>query len=567
MIKADMLYQIHLRLGELLEKPKQPFGGCAVILFGDILQLKPVMGKYIFDLPRSSDYHAYFNIDSLWNTFNVVQLLTNHRQGEDHTYAELLNRVRTGSQNANDYKLLQERVRPLNHPDIPKDALFVTCFNKDVNTINAAKLDQVEGQLIEIQAKISSTAQKEPKTKTSNDGSIFNTPLQKHLALKKGAKVMLTSNIDTMDCLTNGAMGKVVDFIYDQKGAVKTILVHFKDEKVGKQTRLKHPNLQQQYPEIQVFPIQKFEFKFSLSKKQTNNQMLTALQFPLKLCFACTAHKVQGLTVAKPNSLIVDLRGIREPAQGYVMLSRVQALNQLYIIEEIPADNLYPSKEAVKELMRLFQISDNNNELRIRQSIAVSSLNIRSLPDKIQDLRVDYRLIQSSIICLQETWCEDLYSNDHLNIEGYHLYLTNQGRGKGIATYVNPGYTLSGEVNMETYQMIKFSCKDIHVINVYRSQNANTTMFLDSLNSLIDGCDQYFIVGDFNIDISNTFHPIVTSILSKGFRQLVQFPTHEQGGIIDHVYVRSSIKVGLQDHWPYYSDHCANSVVLLPNVI
>ena len=37
MIKADMLYQIHLRLGELLEKPKQPFGGCAVILFGDIL--------------------------------------------------------------------------------------------------------------------------------------------------------------------------------------------------------------------------------------------------------------------------------------------------------------------------------------------------------------------------------------------------------------------------------------------------------------------------------------------------------------------------------------------------
>ncbi|XP_071944875.1 ATP-dependent DNA helicase pif1-like [Antedon mediterranea] len=157
MLKADMLYQIDLRLRELMEASKEAFGGCAVLLFGDILQLKPVMGKYVFDLPISSDYHASFYIESLWNTFRVIHLLTNHRQGEDHVYADLLNRVRTGSQNENDITLLQERVRPLNHPDIPKDALFVTCTNKDVNTINNTKLEEVQEQLIEIPAQICSS--------------------------------------------------------------------------------------------------------------------------------------------------------------------------------------------------------------------------------------------------------------------------------------------------------------------------------------------------------------------------------------------------------------------------
>ena len=50
---------------ELLENTNDPFGGIAVILLGDILQLKPVMGKYIFDLPQSKDYHAAYHIESL----------------------------------------------------------------------------------------------------------------------------------------------------------------------------------------------------------------------------------------------------------------------------------------------------------------------------------------------------------------------------------------------------------------------------------------------------------------------------------------------------------------------
>ena len=89
----------------------------------------------------SESYHSSYSVNGgLWNTFDVVQLLTNHRQGEDFHYADVLNRIRSGKQTEDDYKLLEGRLRPLNHPDIPSDALYVTCKNKHVNEINEQRL-------------------------------------------------------------------------------------------------------------------------------------------------------------------------------------------------------------------------------------------------------------------------------------------------------------------------------------------------------------------------------------------------------------------------------------------
>ena len=66
-----------------------------------------------------------------------------------------------------------------------------------------------------------------------------------------------------MDCLTNGAMGEVVDFVYE--GNIDLVLVHFYDEKVGKNIHQRYPSLQI-YGDISVTPIQKIEFRFSMSK-------------------------------------------------------------------------------------------------------------------------------------------------------------------------------------------------------------------------------------------------------------------------------------------------------------
>ena len=74
MVKADMLYQLDLRLQEIKEKTRVPFGGVSLFCFGDIMQLQPVCGKFIFDCPSNPAYHLTFTLDSLWHKFRILNL-------------------------------------------------------------------------------------------------------------------------------------------------------------------------------------------------------------------------------------------------------------------------------------------------------------------------------------------------------------------------------------------------------------------------------------------------------------------------------------------------------------
>ena len=94
MIKADMLYQLDLRMKEIKQRTDLPFGGVAIFMFGDILQLRPVRAKYIFEEPLSDSHSLAHLADPLWEKFDVVMLIKNHRQGEDKEYADILNRLR-----------------------------------------------------------------------------------------------------------------------------------------------------------------------------------------------------------------------------------------------------------------------------------------------------------------------------------------------------------------------------------------------------------------------------------------------------------------------------------------
>ena len=108
MVKADMLYQLDLRLQEIKERIGIPFGGVSIFCFGDIMQLQPVCGRYIFDRPQNSAYHLTFELDSLWQKFRVLNLELNHRQGKDKLYADMLNRVREAKHTKEDIDKLKE---------------------------------------------------------------------------------------------------------------------------------------------------------------------------------------------------------------------------------------------------------------------------------------------------------------------------------------------------------------------------------------------------------------------------------------------------------------------------
>ena len=81
LLGSDMLYKIHLRLNEVLGGNSN-FGGIAVILVGDLLQLAPVKASYIFDKPRNPHFAAYHDANPLWMSFEPMILRWNHRQGK-----------------------------------------------------------------------------------------------------------------------------------------------------------------------------------------------------------------------------------------------------------------------------------------------------------------------------------------------------------------------------------------------------------------------------------------------------------------------------------------------------
>ena len=90
--------------------------------------------------------------------------------------------------------------------------------------------------------------------------------------------------------------------------------------------------------------------------KEGSASTATATNFPLSLSWASTCHKIQGHTVKNPNKLVLDLICWLQPAMVYVALSRVQCLDQLYILESLPIDKIKPWIDAVEEMKRLDQL-------------------------------------------------------------------------------------------------------------------------------------------------------------------------------------------------------------------
>ena len=562
MIKADMLYQLDLRLKEIKQRPELPFGGVSVFLFGDILQLRPVLARYIFEEPICEGFQLAFLLDSLWEKFDIVILTTNHRQGEDKIYADILNRIRVGNIEEEDMQKLEERVRPINHPDIPKEALVISCKNKDVNAINEEKLALIEGKEYIVEATAKTQTQKMINPRTDPSGAMRNTPLQKILKLKIGARIMLTYNIDTCDCLTNGTFGEIIGFDFDNKNNLTRVIVNFDNDTSGKERRKNHVNLQRMYFPKFATPIDKIEFQFSLSKKPTSaSSSASAVQFPLRLAFAATAHKIQGSTIKKPNCLVIDLRTVMEAAQGYVMLSRIQALSQLIILVAVCANKLYASDPAKQELERMTALA-----LKKKTNWnSIVSCNIRSLTSNFKDLITTPKLKNTDVICLQETWM-NTDTLDGFEIDGFEKHFNSVGRGKGIATYYRSGYALSMDINCAQYQMTKISTDCHDIINVYRSGGAATDNFKRDLRVLFDQTKKTFIVGDLNICFkSESVHPVLVDIKDLGFQQKVENPTHIEGRQIDHVFLFSPNNVDentirVKQQSPYFTDHDILSV-------
>ena len=380
------------------------FGGISIICFGDLLQLQPCRARYIFEEPKCEAYKLAYDCETHWKSFDVITLEENHRQDEDKEYANILNRIRVGEVRDKDIEILETRVRPAGHPDL-EGAMYLACTNESVSKHNKNRLNEIEGELFSIEALNVHSSSKYFRPSVDKRGAVIGTPFLQTLELKVGARVMLTYNVDVSDCLTNGARGLLCGVEKNESGIVTKLFIKFDEECQG--ARQRRQKRLYRYKGCTV--IERVLFTYTLSKKSSRGSNTAKIyQYPIVVCFSATAHKFQGQTILKPNKAVLDLRTVFPAAMAYVMLSRIQHISQLFILECVPEHKLYACPKALEELDRLNLISKNSNPSQWEENsinrFKIAFLNCHSLYAKIVDIREDTYLLKSNILCLSETW-------------------------------------------------------------------------------------------------------------------------------------------------------------------
>ena len=565
MLSSDRLYDIHRRLQEILISTDL-FGGKAMLIVGDIMQLAPVKGRPIYSCPFSSQSKAMFRDESLniWNNMEVVSLVVNQRQGVSQ-YTECLNRARVGDLTEEDKELLESR-RLKNFPDFdPDKACHVMYENLCVNNHNMRILNANKNELVHIKSE--GLYPRGYKLKLKPHGTIEDTSFRKDLYLKKGSRVILTFNVSLSDSLVNGSMGTVLDFIFEGK-RVKAVIVQFDNPNIGIEQRREHVNHSSQYAEQNGTPIYRQTLKHSLNNGKSGAQGKT-IAFPLRLGEASTGHTFQGLTIKKGSDLVCHGRPknkkgdfkIMPKNMYYVMLSRCSSVNNVYLDDNIKLEEIACDNGCLVEKKRLEAVSI---AVGIKQEVFdIFFINIRSFSKHQEDLQCDVFAKRSACLCLVETWLDPAVHTNHSFGEKV-MYEASVRHGNGTCALVPDGCPLVANVATETFQLVSFLYKEnIQVIVTYMSQRADIEAYVQALKSIENVSMDKLLIGDYNFDVREKN---LLSVYMDGcnLQQMIQEPTHEAGRTLDHLYLSPNLveKLEVKLVFKYYSDHAAMQIKL-----
>lgn len=315
MVRADVLDAIDAVLRYIRKNPLEVFGGLQVLLIGDLLQLPPVVQDREW-VHLKAFYESPFFFDAVANKEArpfVIELNHIYRQ-TDPIFIDLLNKVRNNQLDQSGWHALHEHYQP--GFSVPADQGFVTLstHNNRADAINQAELAKIKEPLFRFEASI------------TGEFSEKAFPAEPILELKKHAQVMFIKNDKgEFRRFYNGKIGVIEEITEEQ------VWVRFPNE----------PDL----VELEKETWRNIRYKLDKVKDRVEEEELgTFSQFPIRLAWAITIHKSQGLTFEKA---VVDAGAAFAPGQVYVALSRLTGLGGLILKTRIPPGAIQTDQRVV----------------------------------------------------------------------------------------------------------------------------------------------------------------------------------------------------------------------------
>jgi hypothetical protein len=307
MVRADVLDAIDAVLRRV-RRSQKPFGGLQLLMIGDVHQLAPVAKPEEWEvLSPYYDTPYFFGSQVLKKApYVCVELEHIYRQHDDD-FISLLNKVRNNQMDADCVRVLNSRFKPGFVPKDEEGYITLTTHNYQADQINDSKLAAIKEKTLTFKAEVHGTFPE-------------NTyPTKEELELKVGAQVMFVKNDPTPEkAFFNGKIGRLVG--YDEKEGTVTV------ESDGE--RITVPKLK----------WQNMEYAINAENQDIEEKEIGSFtQIPLRLAWAVTIHKSQGLTFDK---VIVDAGQAFAHGQVYVALSRCTSLEGLVLKTRISSNAL-----------------------------------------------------------------------------------------------------------------------------------------------------------------------------------------------------------------------------------
>lgn len=317
MVRADIIDFIDKILRVYSHNMRIPFGGKQLLLVGDVYQLEPVLKEEDWQLLQPYYPSKFFFDAHVFRTFQLVciELQKVYRQRDDK-FISILDHIRTSTITTTDLSLLNQQVGQHQPMDAHQLSITLSTRRDTVDYINSLHLSKLPGDATILHGSI--------------DGEYpeNNLPTPIELEVKTGAQILFIKN-DREKRWVNGTLGTIIGIGDEEEGKIYVRTEQGEDVDV----------------EQEVW--NNVRYTYNQKEQKVEEEILGSFQqFPLRLAWAITIHKSQGLTF---NQVKIDLSGgVFAGGQTYVALSRCRSLKGIALQEPVKREDIYVNQEVVR---------------------------------------------------------------------------------------------------------------------------------------------------------------------------------------------------------------------------